>query len=104
MDLSQAEALAFLNMLKGSFVFTTVRVNLAPLDDPSLGVVRLDSGAKLESCDADGVSLTWSNGGMHVRFEGASFRFPDPEQTALYGLEIVLAERVKCVICKASRT
>jgi len=64
MDLSQAEALAFLNTLKGSFVFTTVRVNLAPLDDPSLGVVRLDSGAKLESCDADGVSLTWSNGGM----------------------------------------
>ena|SRR5215207_5192732 len=99
MNLTQEEALAILEMLKGSFVLANIRVNLAPTDDPSIGVLRFDCEAILESCDADGVSLTWSEGRMNVQFERASFRVPDPEETALVGLEILLYESVKCVIC-----
>ena len=99
MNLTQEEALAILKTLKGSFVLANIRVNLAPIDDPSIGVMRCDCEAILESCDADGLSLTWSEGRMNVRFECASFRVPDPEETALVGIEILLYESVKCVIC-----
>ena len=99
MNLTQDEALAILKTLKGSVVLANVRFNSAPLDDPSIGVMRLDCEAVLDSCDADGVSLTWSEGRMKVRFERAAFRVPDPEETALVGLEILLYEGVKCVIC-----
>jgi hypothetical protein len=36
---------------------------------------------------------------MNLRFDRASFRVPDPEETALLGMEILLYEDVKCVIC-----
>jgi hypothetical protein len=98
MNLTQEEALAILKTLQGSFILARVRVNLAPFDDPSIGVLRFDCEAILESCDADGVTLTWSEGRMDVRFDRASFRVPDPEDTALVGIEI-LYESVKCVIC-----
>jgi hypothetical protein len=100
MNLTQDEALAFLNTLKGSLAFAHVRVNFAPIDDVSIGVLGFDSEAILCSCDLDGLVLTWSGGSMRLRFEGASFRFPDPEQTALAGMEIVY-EGLKCVICKS---
>jgi hypothetical protein len=99
MNLTQDEALAILNRLKGSFVLTNIRVNPAPSDDRSIGVLRFDCEAILESCDADGVSLTWGGGRMNLRFDRASFRVPDPEETALLGMEILLYEGVKCVIC-----
>jgi hypothetical protein len=99
MNLTQDEAVAILETLKGSFVLLNIRVNLAPADDPSIGFMRLDCEALLESCDADGVSLTWSEGRVNLRFERASFRVPDAEETALVGIEIVLYECVKCVIC-----
>jgi hypothetical protein len=99
MNLTQDEALAILETLKGSFVLVNIRVNLAPPDDQSIGFMRFDCEALLESCDADGVWLTWSEGRVNLRFDRASFRVPDPEETALVGIEIVLYERVKCVIC-----
>jgi hypothetical protein len=99
MNLTQEEALAILRTLKGSFIMARVTVNLAPVDDPSIGVLRFDCEAILQSCDADGVWLTWSEGRMNVRFDCASFRVPDPEETALIGIEILLYESVKCVIC-----
>lgn len=102
MNLTQDEALAFLNTLKGSSVFARVRVNVAPIDDVSIGVLGFDSDSILSSCDRDGLVLTWSGGSMHLRFEGASFRFPDPEQTALAGMEIAY-EGLKCVICKSMK-
>lgn len=101
MNLTQDEALGFLNPLKGALVFANVTVNFAPVDDPAIGVVRCNSAATLVSCDATGAVLTWSNGRLVVRFDGASFRFPDPEQTGLVGMEIRLAEGVRCVIAPA---
>lgn len=98
MNLTKDEALAFLNKLKGSFVFAKVRVNSAR-DEQSIGVVRFDSNAMLESCDGEGLSLTWSGGRMYVCVEGASFRFPDPEETAPVAIEIILPEGARCVIC-----
>ena len=103
MNLTQDEALAILETLKGSYVLANIRVNLAPIDDPTIGLMRFDSEALLESCDADGVLLTWSEGRVNLRFDRASFRVPDPEETALLGIEIVLYECVKCVICIKSR-
>ena len=100
MDLTQDKALAVLNTLKGSVVLAKVRFNSAPVDDPSIGMMRFDSEAILESCDAEGLSLTWGKGRMNLRFDRASFRVPDPEETAVLGLEIVLYEGVKCVICR----
>lgn len=100
MNLTQDDALAFLNPLKGSLVFAKVTVNLAPEADLAIGVVRFNSAATLVSCDDSGLLLTWSNGRMDIRFDGASFRFPDHEETALVGMEILL-EGVKCVIAPA---
>ena len=99
MNLTQDEAVAILKRLEGSFVLANVRVNVDPIDDRSIGVMRFDCEAILESCDADGVFLSWSGGRMNLRFDRASFRVPDPEETALVGIEIVLYEGVKCVIC-----
>ena len=99
MKLTQDEALVILNRLKGFSVLANLRVNPAPSDDRSIGVLRFDCEAILESCDADGVSLTWGGGRMNLRFDRASFRVPDPEETALLGMEILLYEGVKCVIC-----
>lgn len=99
MNLTQDQALTFLKTLKGSVVLAIIRVNLAPADDPSIGVMRFDCEAKLESCEVDGLLLTWSTGRMNLRFDRASFSIPDSEETALVGLEIVLCEGVKCVIC-----
>lgn len=103
MNLTQDEALALLNTLKGSFVLAKVRFNPAPADDPSIGTMRLDSDAILESCDAEGLLLTWDKGRMNLRFDRASFRVPDPEETALLGIEIMLYEGVKCVISRKAR-
>jgi hypothetical protein len=102
MNLTQVEALAILKTLKGSFVLANIRVN-DPIDNRSIGVLRFDCEAILESCDQDGLSLTWGEGRMNVRFDRASFRLPDPEETALVGLEILLYEGVKCVICMKGR-
>ena len=99
MNLTQDEALAILKTLKGSFVLAKIRANSALIDDRSIGVMRFDCEAILESCDAEGVSLTWGGGRMNLRFDRASFRVPDPEETALLGMEILLYEGVKCVIC-----
>ena len=99
MNLTLDEALALLHALKGSIVLANVRVNFSPADDASIGVVRFDSEAILEECDADGILLSWGSGRMRVAFEGASFGCPNPEETALVGLEIILHEGVKCVIC-----
>jgi hypothetical protein len=100
MNLTQDEALALLNTLKGTFVLVNIRFTPAPLDDPSIGVMRCDCDAILESCDAEGLLLTWDKGRMNLRFDHrASFRVPDPEETALAGIEIRLYENVKCVIC-----
>lgn len=101
MYLTQDEALVFLNRLKGSLVIAKVTVNFAPVDDPAIGVVRFNSAATVESFDAMGLLLTWSNGRMDIRFEGASFRLPEPEETGLVGIEILFAEGVKCVIAPA---
>jgi len=103
MDIEAGEALTFLNRLKNSVVFAAVRVNSAALNDPSIGVVRFDSEVLLELCDAESLSLRWNDGRMYVALEGASFRFPDPEQTAPIALEILLPEGVKCVIWPAKR-
>ena len=100
MNLTQDEALAVLNTLKGSLVLAKIRFNSAPVDDPSIGMMRFDSEAILESCDAEGLSLTWDKGRMNLRFDLASFRVPDSEETALVGIEIVLYEGVKCLICR----
>ena len=100
MDLTQNEALAVLNTLKGSVVLANIRFNSAPVDDPSIGVMRIDCEGMLESCDGDGLSVSWSKGRMNLRFDCVSFRVPDPEETALVGIEIVLYEGVKCVICR----
>ena len=99
MNLTQDEALAILNTLKGNLVLANIRFNSAPIDDPSIGMMRFDSEGILESCDADGLSLTWDKGRMNLRFDRASFRVPDPEETALVGIEIVLYEGLKCIIC-----
>jgi len=99
MNLTQDEALAVLNRFKGSLVLANVRCNPAPVDDPSIGIMRFDCDAILESCDAEGLSLVWDNGRMSLRFDRASFRVPNPEETALLGMEILLFEGVKCVIC-----
>ena len=99
MNLTQHEALAILKTLKGSLVLANIRVNLAPINDSSIGVMRCDCEAVLESCDAEGLSLTWGQGRMNLQFDRASFRVPDPEETALVGIEIVVCEAVKCVIC-----
>lgn len=101
MNLTIAEALALLNALKGSPVLANVRVNFSPANDGSIGVVRFDSEAILEACDGDGILLSWGTGKMRIAFERASFRCPNPEETALVGLEIILDEGVKCVICPA---
>lgn len=103
MNLTQDQALAILKTLKGSFVLANIRVNPGPIDDRSIGVLRVDCEAILESCDADGVSLTWGKGRINLRFDRASFRVPDPEETALLGIEILLYEGVKCVICMKGR-
>ena len=103
MTLTQDEALAILKTLKGSFVLANIRANSAPIDDRSIGVMRFDCEAILESCDADGLSLTWDKGRMNLRFDRASFRVPDPEETALVGIEILLYEGVKCVLCMKGR-
>jgi hypothetical protein len=103
MNVEAGEALTFLNRLRGSFVFAKVRVNYAAHNDPSIGVVRFDSEVLLESCDAESLSLTWKNGRIYVALEGASFSFPDPEQTAPVAMEIRLPDGVKCVICPAKR-
>jgi hypothetical protein len=100
MNLTQDEALAVLNTLKGSLVLAKVRFNPAPVDDPSIGMMRLDSEAILESCDSEGLSLTWDKGRMNLWFDRASFRVPDREETALFGIEIVLYDGVECVICR----
>src|SRR6185503_13022724 len=100
MNLTQDEALAVLNTLKGSLVLAKVRFNPAPVDDPSIGMMRLDSEGILESCDEEGLSLTWDKGCLNLRFDRASFRVPDPEDTALLGIEVALYDGVKCVICR----
>lgn len=99
MNLEPDEALAFLNKFKGSSISAKLRVNSALPDDRTIGVVRFDCKAILGSCDAQGVSLTWSDGRMYLQTEGALFRFADADQTALVGLEIVLPDGVKCIIC-----
>jgi hypothetical protein len=99
MNLKQDEALAFLNKFKGSSVAANLRVRSALPNDRSLGVVRFDCKAILASCDCEGVSLTWSDGRMYIQMEGALFSYPDAEQTAPVGIEIMLADGVKCVIC-----
>ena len=101
MNVEADEALIFLQKLKGSVVFANVRVNSAALNDSSIGVVRLDSKALLELCDAERLSLSWDNGRMYVALEGASFSFPDPQQTGPFALEILLSDGVKCMIWPA---
>lgn len=99
MNLKQDEALAFLNKFKDSSVSANLRVRSALASDRSLGVVRFDCKAILASCDSQGLSFTWSDGRLYIQIEGATFSFPDGDKTAPVGMEIILPDGVKCVIC-----
>lgn len=100
MILSQYEALAFLSKFKGSSVFVIVRAGFAPPQDRSLGALGFTSEVTLDQCDEHGLLLTWvPNGRLYLHFEKASFKYPDPDETALCGLQIALPEGMKCVVC-----
>ena len=99
MNLKPDEALAFLNKFKGSLVSANLRITSDVSNDSSIGVVRVNCKAILVSCDGQSLSLNWSEGRMFMQLEDALFSFPDAEQTAPVGLEIMLSDGVKCVIC-----
>jgi hypothetical protein len=61
MIVSQNEALAYLNKIKGSRVY--LRTKFAAHDDPSLGSLRLAREATIEECDEHGLQLTWPPNG-----------------------------------------
>jgi hypothetical protein len=39
---------------------------------------------------------------FYLSLDGASFRLPDSNETALLGVEILLRDRIECVICAVS--
>jgi hypothetical protein len=75
MNLSQDDVVAILKKLKGEQVY--FRIRFTTDDDP-----------------------TWSRDGeFYLRFDGASFRLPDQNDTALVGLHISRPEGIRCVVC-----
>ena len=98
MNLSQDDVVAILKKLKGEQVY--FRIRFTTDDDPSLGALRFATGAIVKECDDDGLHLTWSRDGeFYLRFDGASFRLPDQNDTALVGLHISRPEGIRCVVC-----
>lgn len=98
MNLSRDDVIAILKKLKGERVY--LRLRLTADDDSSLGAFRFGTTARVKDCDNEGLRLTWSpDGELYLRFDGATFRLPDQNESALIGLQIARPDGLTCVIC-----